>query len=567
MTGRVIQGFFLGGRAPASLQGQMAAPAAAPGSRTPIPPTALQPRMLPGRPALAHGSAAHRAQAMPGRPAPPVAPRAQAPAVQCSGTSDSFAVDPVQIGLARQGGQPLPRALLAKMEAAFDADFSGVRVHLGPQAARIGALAFTTGNDLYFAPGQYQPDSVRGQQLIGHELAHVIQQRQGRVRAPGSGVAVVQDRALEAEADRLGMRAAAHRAPVQAKRRPGLSPASPPGQAVQRYRILGQDKIYQSEPRSRPYRGYPYAVIPRGTHFSAQQSAGGGSGVNEFLRSNRAGDRDRLNRVDRRLDRVTLRVSDDSNMAIENSDLTGRQPKAFFATAQVINDANQARNAASTATLHRGGETITILTGWWSQKTLYRVTPRFTTNPAQNCDDLAGQVTGQGAMQLTGGAAVNDTIAALLDRDRMTFDMNAAPNVAAYVHHQGTDRGRERQLGLNGGARPEVGSAYMIHTTGYPVAVNGNTARVLDLASNTVRDLDWAFHFAAVVARSGVDRITLENYARGDNRRAGFDPRWYFQMYGEAAGQTFHEFHEARQDYANPGTVSVGPSTPLPWWG
>ncbi|WP_430424691.1 DUF4157 domain-containing protein [Phenylobacterium sp.] len=101
--------------------------------------------------------------------------------------------------------------MLAKMEAAFGADFSGVRVHVGPQASRIGAVAFTMGDDVYFAPGKFQPDSAQGQQLIGHELAHVIQQRQGRVRAPGSGVAVVQDRMLEAEADRLGMRAAAMR--------------------------------------------------------------------------------------------------------------------------------------------------------------------------------------------------------------------------------------------------------------------------------------------------------------------------------------------------------------------
>jgi hypothetical protein len=94
------------------------------------------------------------------------------------------------------------------MEAALGADFSGVLVHVGTQAARIGALAFTTGNDIYFSPGRYQPETMHGQQLLGHELAHVIQQRQGRVRSPGGGLAIVQDRKLEAEADRLGMRAA-----------------------------------------------------------------------------------------------------------------------------------------------------------------------------------------------------------------------------------------------------------------------------------------------------------------------------------------------------------------------
>jgi hypothetical protein len=106
-------------------------------------------------------------------------------------------------------GQPLPDTLREKMEGFFKTDFSGVRVHVGPEAPAIGALAFTVGDTIVFAPGQYNPSSPQGQQILGHELAHVVQQRQGRVRNPfGSGLAVVNDPGLEAEADRLGMRAA-----------------------------------------------------------------------------------------------------------------------------------------------------------------------------------------------------------------------------------------------------------------------------------------------------------------------------------------------------------------------
>ncbi|HEX8512135.1 MAG TPA: DUF4157 domain-containing protein, partial [Allosphingosinicella sp.] len=217
MRGQVIQGFFIGGAIrpqPAPRAAIAEAPPRHPtGARAPAfagRSAPLQARMAPGRPPLAHQGAGHVAQ-----------PR---------GGDGSFEIDPVQIGLARGGGQPLPQVLLAKMEAAFGADFSAVRVHVGPQASRIGAIAFTTGDDLYFAPGRYRPDSVQGRQLIGHELAHVIQQRQGRVRTPGSGVAVVQDPALEAEADRLAMRAVAPGA-VQAKmgRPPVLRKAAAPG--------------------------------------------------------------------------------------------------------------------------------------------------------------------------------------------------------------------------------------------------------------------------------------------------------------------------------------------------
>jgi hypothetical protein len=122
-------------------------------------------------------------------------------AIQCRPGIDAFQVDLRP----KSGGWPLPRDVQAKMEAALGANFSDVRVHVGPEASAIGALAFTWGSDLHFAPGQYNPHTPQGQFLLGHELAHVVQQRAGRVANPfGSGVAVVQDHALEAEADRLG---------------------------------------------------------------------------------------------------------------------------------------------------------------------------------------------------------------------------------------------------------------------------------------------------------------------------------------------------------------------------
>ncbi|MFZ4409504.1 MAG: DUF4157 domain-containing protein [Paracraurococcus sp.] len=140
-------------------------------------------------------------------PAPVLAPRPAT--VQRFGGNDAFAVDPVRLGLNSGGGRPLPDAVRGTMEAVLGADFSAVRVHVGPQAERIGAIAFTTGNDIYFAPGRFQPDTLQGRQLLGHELAHVVQQRKGQVdTSPGKGIRIVQDRMLEAEADRLGRIAA-----------------------------------------------------------------------------------------------------------------------------------------------------------------------------------------------------------------------------------------------------------------------------------------------------------------------------------------------------------------------
>jgi len=108
------------------------------------------------------------------------------------------------------GGSAMPAPLQKKMEGSFGADFSSVRVHEGGQASSLGAMAYAQGDDLHFAPGQYQPGSQGGQALIGHELAHVVQQRQGRVSAPGQakGAPVVADQGLEDEADRAGQAAA-----------------------------------------------------------------------------------------------------------------------------------------------------------------------------------------------------------------------------------------------------------------------------------------------------------------------------------------------------------------------
>jgi hypothetical protein len=122
-------------------------------------------------------------------------------------------VEAFEVNLQRKsGGWLLPKEIQRKMESALGGDFSDVRIHVGSEVAAIGAIAFTWGSDIHFAPGYYNPHSIQGQQLLGHELAHVLQQRAGRVQNPfGNGTAVVQDHALEAEADRLGMKAAMHR--------------------------------------------------------------------------------------------------------------------------------------------------------------------------------------------------------------------------------------------------------------------------------------------------------------------------------------------------------------------
>jgi hypothetical protein len=104
---------------------------------------------------------------------------------------------------ARGHGRPLSPASRAPIEAALGADFAAVRVHTDQQADRftraVGAVAFTTGEDIFFRRGAYRPATSTGRELLAHELIHVLQQG-GIQRRLAVGSA---DDPLEREADRL----------------------------------------------------------------------------------------------------------------------------------------------------------------------------------------------------------------------------------------------------------------------------------------------------------------------------------------------------------------------------
>ena len=86
----------------------------------------------------------------------------------------------------RGRGKPLADTIRQPMERAFGSDFSGVRIHANGRAdwlnRSIRAKAFTTGRDVFFRQGAYQPGSRGGQELLAHELTHVVQQSGALVR-------------------------------------------------------------------------------------------------------------------------------------------------------------------------------------------------------------------------------------------------------------------------------------------------------------------------------------------------------------------------------------------------
>jgi hypothetical protein len=108
-------------------------------------------------------------------------------------------------------GSPLPRGFREQMERSFQADFSAVRVREGGGLPPAGVRAVTRGETIHLGPDSGALDRPDTRSLLGHELAHVLQQREGRAVPTMPGSRTGYARALETEAGRAGEAAAGGR--------------------------------------------------------------------------------------------------------------------------------------------------------------------------------------------------------------------------------------------------------------------------------------------------------------------------------------------------------------------
>jgi|SRR5665213_2545888 len=84
------------------------------------------------------------------------------------------------VGNLNSSGQSLSNELRNFYEPRLGYDLRDVKVHTDNVAAKsaqsINALAYTSGNNIVFNNGQYQPETDTGKKLLAHELTHVVQQ-------------------------------------------------------------------------------------------------------------------------------------------------------------------------------------------------------------------------------------------------------------------------------------------------------------------------------------------------------------------------------------------------------
>ena len=78
----------------------------------------------------------------------------------------------------RLDGAPLSPDHQQQLSSITGGDVSGVRIHTGPDAMarnrELGAHAHTSGTDIHFGAGEYDPGSRAGMSLLAHEVSHAV---------------------------------------------------------------------------------------------------------------------------------------------------------------------------------------------------------------------------------------------------------------------------------------------------------------------------------------------------------------------------------------------------------
>ncbi|MFG2720052.1 hypothetical protein ACGFW5_17405 [Streptomyces sp. NPDC048416] len=296
-----------------------------------------------------------------------------------------------------------------------------------------------------------------------------------------------------------------------------------------------------------------------------------------------------------------LRVSANGRFAVEDSPVTRRQAKHFFATAATVAQWNRtlARQGSIFQFFTDPAHTVTFtLPGAGAPTVLDRAHPANLSAPVQrignemttteNCDGTVREVIGSGiqptprlgapvflgttlaqqqtffeyhiANHLAHGAPVADIVAAPAAALAATQDaiaLNWGQDLAALLAgavppHNAAMAAQIQALGVNAFARPTAvgqglytGSLGARHVAAAGPQVQDHTnGRLLTDPVNLNR-VAWGFHWGGVIGMDGTDYLTLENYARnGENANGLGADLFYFNMYGTGAGESWHETWE-----------------------
>ncbi len=171
--------------APPRARQASAAPLRSPSRAPPAPQPLAKPALPTSRPGDAVEREADAAATQVMRAVAPPALREQPSATLPRAADGAAAALSPEHQAALGPGEPLPLDLRAELEPRFGQSLERVRLltdgSAAQAAASIGARAFTLGDRIAFAAGEYQPTTAAGQWLLAHEIAHVLQQSADQV--------------------------------------------------------------------------------------------------------------------------------------------------------------------------------------------------------------------------------------------------------------------------------------------------------------------------------------------------------------------------------------------------
>lgn len=399
-----------------------------------------------------------------------------------------------QDGLTAKGGGPWP--VPQHMEEAFGADFSHITIRVGGEAAGMGAVAYTQGDEIVFQPGAYDPSNMRSLEILGHELVHIFHQMRGQAGKGGLNT----DPGLEAEADRLGAMAARGQKVSIGQ---GQTPRGASNAPIQRYAVQrsGRSTLRVSEDGRMAVReGYPNHDLWADSSLIADAAA--------KLKANGSA--------------ITLEAGS-GRQAVDKPDGSG-----MMGLTEVVptNSRTQTSGDSMQHYADCGRSTRDVMGGdgekWGKVQATY------------NKDDGRG------------GAARQETAAGHRPGEfkrEVFYDLIGSE--AQYEALSADERRAfDEKAGINDFANPEVGEGFTMSSGGKPIA--------------GYEDNTWNFHFAGLAMKSGGDFVTLENFSVSKPDVSNTD--WTFDMYGPAhkEGQTFHDQHTATNQHGeSPTTLAV----------
>lgn len=443
-----------------------------------------------------------------------------------------------ELGLARQGlgggatSFPFADRIAASMG---DHDLYGVQAFLGGLAAAscedLGAEAYAVGDDVAFSGA---PDLW----TAAHEAAHVIQQRAGIALSGGSGQA---GDAHERNADAVADRVVAGRSAADLLPDVSLA-AARPAAGVQFYRE-------DVDENGRTVRVSDDGAMQVGVTMEADQDGDGrpdatyGSHDFEAMPDRVEDWNDRLDDVD---SVVVLHEGAEDADGRAKIEAENEETKTQGDDMEIWADCGRSGRDVMGAGEGTGGGDMEAV--YFKERS---------TTAFEDFTDWLGLTEYNGIVNEERYTSASKSPEAM--KKQMLADLLGCSEddaIANYEAMSEADRDAfDRKAQINRYAMPEVGEGFTMSSGGNSLPVANDADRSHDSDRDGFVD-QWNFHWGGVVARSGGDVVTLENYATGVPNEQ--NSAWEHQMYGSKDGQSFHDYHKATKQHGDaPITMRV----------